>query len=248
MNTGDSAEQVVRLSLEGTEVALRLSGAAAKNIAAAIYTVYKNRDKTKIKGKQKLTSMLRSGKEIKVFTIKEEDLKVFAKVANRYGVVYCAIRGKTENKDGIVDILVRAEDDAKINSIAERFNFSTVNSASIKQELSTEKQFAKVPDDKVKKVDPRDELIDDLMSQPEHKEGKEENPPEAKMEKSPPSEQNSKGIERTSEVNFGTKKEEKSSVKKELIDIKEQLKQKMIFNEHKDPQKKKKRKNKFKGR
>ena len=73
MNTGDSAEQVVRLSLEGTEVALRLSGAAAKNIAAAIYTVYKNRDKTIIKGKQKLTSMLRSGKEIKVFTIKEED-------------------------------------------------------------------------------------------------------------------------------------------------------------------------------
>ena len=65
MNTGDSAEQVVRLSLEGTEVALRLSGAAAKNIAAAIYTVYKNRDKTKTKGKQKLTSMLRSGKEIK---------------------------------------------------------------------------------------------------------------------------------------------------------------------------------------
>ena len=153
MNTGDSAEQVVRLSLEGTEVALRLSGAAAKNIAAAIYTVYKNRDKTKIKGKQKLTSMLRSGKEIKVFTIKEEDLKVFAKEANRYGVVYCAIRGKTENEDGIVDILVRAEDAAKINRIAERFNFSTVNSASIKQELSTEKHFAKVPDDKVKKVD-----------------------------------------------------------------------------------------------
>ena len=45
---------------------------------------------------------------------KEEDLKVFAKEANRYGVVYCAIRGKTENKDGIVDILVRAEDAAKI--------------------------------------------------------------------------------------------------------------------------------------
>ena len=31
-------------------------------------------------------------------------------------------------------------------------------------------------------------------------------------------------------------------------EIKEQLKQKMIFNEHKEPQKKKKRKNKFKGR
>lgn len=32
-NGGDAAEQVVRLSLEGFEVAAKLSGAAAKNIA-----------------------------------------------------------------------------------------------------------------------------------------------------------------------------------------------------------------------
>lgn len=32
-NGGDAAEQVVRLSLEGFEVAARLSGSAAKNIA-----------------------------------------------------------------------------------------------------------------------------------------------------------------------------------------------------------------------
>ena len=60
-NSGDAAEQVVRLSLEGTEVALRLSGSAAKNIAAAIYTVYRNRDKNKIKGRQRLTAMIKSG-------------------------------------------------------------------------------------------------------------------------------------------------------------------------------------------
>ena len=42
-NSGDAAEQVVRLSLEGTEVALKLTGSAAKNIAAAIYAVLKNR-------------------------------------------------------------------------------------------------------------------------------------------------------------------------------------------------------------
>ena len=69
-NSGDAAEQIVRLSLEGTEMALRLSGSAAKNVAAAIYTVLKNKDKNKIKGRQRLTAMLKSGKELKVFTIK----------------------------------------------------------------------------------------------------------------------------------------------------------------------------------
>lgn len=46
-NSGDAAEQVVRMSLEGTEVALKLTGAAAKNIAAALYAVYKTGIRTK---------------------------------------------------------------------------------------------------------------------------------------------------------------------------------------------------------
>ena len=56
-NSGDAAEQIVRMSLEGTEVALKLTGSAAKNIAAALYAVLKNRDKTKSKGHQRLSAM-----------------------------------------------------------------------------------------------------------------------------------------------------------------------------------------------
>ena len=121
MNTsGDAAEQIVRLSLEGTEVALKLTGSAAKNIAAMIYAVLKNRDKNKTKGRQRLTAMLKSGKELKVFTVSEEHLKQFATEAKRYGVVYCALRGKGESADGMVDVMVRAEDASKINRIVER--------------------------------------------------------------------------------------------------------------------------------
>ena len=57
-NSGDAAEQVVRISLEGTEVALKLTGSAAKNIAAMLYAVWKNRDKNKTKGHQRLSAML----------------------------------------------------------------------------------------------------------------------------------------------------------------------------------------------
>lgn len=56
-NSGDAAEQVVRISLEGTEVALKLTGSAAKNIAAMLYAVWKNRDKNKTKGHQRLSAM-----------------------------------------------------------------------------------------------------------------------------------------------------------------------------------------------
>ena len=40
-NSGDAAEQVVRISLEGTEVALKLTGSAAKNIAAMLYALHR---------------------------------------------------------------------------------------------------------------------------------------------------------------------------------------------------------------
>ena len=41
-NSGDAAEQVVRMSLEGAEFALKITGSAAKNLAAALYTVLKD--------------------------------------------------------------------------------------------------------------------------------------------------------------------------------------------------------------
>ena len=40
-NSGDAAEQVVRLSLEGFEVAAKLTGSAAKNIAILLASVLK---------------------------------------------------------------------------------------------------------------------------------------------------------------------------------------------------------------
>ena len=75
-NGGDAAEQVVRLSLEGFEVAAKLSGSAAKEIALLLISVLKQEHKTK--GKARLTNMIKSGKELKVFSIPQKDLKKFA--------------------------------------------------------------------------------------------------------------------------------------------------------------------------
>ena len=86
MNTGgEAAEQIVRMSLEGFEVAAKITGAGAKNIAILLYTILKEAKKTK--GKARLTNMLRSGKELKVFTVKRGDLQKFTQEANRAPVL-----------------------------------------------------------------------------------------------------------------------------------------------------------------
>ena len=103
MNTGgEAAEQIVRMSLEGFEVAAKITGAGAKNIAILLYSILKEEKKTK--GKARLTSMLRSGKELKVFTVKSDDLKKFTQEAKKYGVLYCVLTDR-KNKDHKHDVI-----------------------------------------------------------------------------------------------------------------------------------------------
>lgn len=250
MNTsGDAAEQVVRMSLEGTEVVLKLTGSAAKNLAAAIYAVLKNKDKSKIKGHQRLTSMLKSGKELKVFTVSEEHLKQFAAEAKRYGVVYCALRGSGKSKDGLADVMVRAEDASKINRIVERFKLATVDAASIKSEIEKSKSEKATGEKQTSPAEPEhshpeksdeDKLLDDMLGAPIQKEERSNgNPSVARAEKFPPSEPISGKPNKAVE---GTAKsaDDRPSVRQELREIQAQRRQEETAQPVKEPERSKK--------
>ena len=117
-NSGDAAEQVVRMSLEGAEVALKITGAAAKNLAAALYTVLKDQKKTK--GKARIETMLREKRPLKVYTIKKEDCPEFARQAKGYGILYAPIPVRKE--DDTIDILVFQDDAARAKEKAQPEN------------------------------------------------------------------------------------------------------------------------------
>ena len=239
MNTGgEAAEQIVRMSLEGFEVAAKITGAGAKNIAILLYSILKEEQKTK--GKARLTNMLRSGKELKVFTVKSGDLKKFTQEAKKYGVLYCVLADRG-NKDpnAEVDVIARAEDASKISRIVERFNLASVDAASIVTEAEKSKgeknklidaKTAKdtkdvkdgqpEPDIGVQEKAEKDRLMDALMGKPIKKEENAPNPSLAKTEKSPLSEPTLKQQRKSAEGATMTKAE-KPSVREELRKIKE---------------------------
>ncbi len=243
MNTGgEAAEQIVRMSLEGFEVAAKITGAGAKNIAILLYSILKEEQKTK--GKARLTNMLRSGKELKVFTVKSGDLKKFTQEAKKYGVLYCVLADRG-NKDpnAEVDVIARAEDASKISRIVERFNLASVDAASIVTEAEKSKgeknklidaKTAKdtkdvkdgqpEPDIGVQEKAEKDRLMDALMGKPVQKEENAPNPSLAKTEKSPLSEPTSEQQRKSAEGATMTKSE-KPSVREELRKIKESRKE-----------------------
>ena len=144
MNTGaDAADQIVRMTLNGVEVAAKITGTGAKELAVLLYAVLKDQKKTK--GKTRLTNMLKSGKELRVFAVKDKDLERFCREAKKYGVLYCVLKDKN-SKDGLTDVMVRAEDASKINRIFERFKLSTVDIGQIQQELERASQQHTVTD------------------------------------------------------------------------------------------------------
>ena len=133
-NGGDAAEQIVRLSLEGFEVAAKLTGSAAKNIAILLTSVLKQEvsQSNKTRGKARLTNMIKSGKELKVFSLPQKDLQKFTEQAKKYGVLYCVLRDKnTKSGDVPIDIIARAEDASKIQRIVDRFELGKVDKVSI---------------------------------------------------------------------------------------------------------------------
>ena len=225
--SSESAEQFIKLYLDGAEFALKISGTATKNIIAALYAISKESNKSR--GKIRLTSMLKSDKEQKIFSIKSQDMKVFAKEAKSYGVLYCAlVNKKNKNYDGMIDIMVRAEDAPKVNRIIERYNLSTVDKASIiKSEI--EKEMANkeekdlsenAQDIGVQEKDIDDKMIDDIFSKPIQKEEM-SNPTESQTEKSPPLEHSSTSKIQSDGV---IKSSEKKSVRKDLQKFREEEK------------------------
>lgn len=213
MNTADSAEELVKIYLDGIEMALRITGTGAKNVAVWLIATAKTKEQTR--GKTRLSNLLRTGKPLKIFTISADELKKFSQEAKKYGILYCALADKSNSKiDGMVDIMIKEEDASKMNRIAERFNFKDI--ATIKEEREREKQ-EKLERNKGKSED--EIFIDEIM------------PVSKEQEKQIPSNNTKETEEKSlseisSNINHSNKLEEKPSVLKEIKEITEELKEK----------------------
>ena len=232
--SGEAAEQVVRMSLNGVEVAAKISGKAAERLAVLLYAIL--RDQKKTSGKIRLANMLKSGKELKVFAVRDGDLKKFCEEAKRYGVLYCVLKDNTAN-DGLTDIMVRAEDASKINRIFERFNLATVDMGSVRAEIQKAKEErARTGEDipapeRVRTADDKlDQFLEEVVKDepnPTAEQPQNENPTMARTGKSRQSEPLS-GNRRSPDGVGGPEPEERTarpSVRREMQEIRETQRQ-----------------------
>ena len=244
MNSSEAAETVVKMALEGTEVAIKVIGEESKNLAMLLLALANEKKNTK--GKVKLNNMLKSNEPLKIFSLKKDDLKKFSSVAKEYGVPYTVLANKKDKaNDGVVDLLVKADDSIRVNRIIERFKL--VDIATIKSEIEKDKIDAMEKEALANGVDiikPEEQLVNEIIIDPNNKGEKDKlNPDLAMTEKSPLSEHSSKNKNKT-----GVVSSKKESVKKKLEKIKNELKTKSKEIEKNKNKSRKKSKKKVKGR
>lgn len=222
------------MSLNGVEVAAKISGKAAERLAVLLYAVL--RDQKKTRGKIRLTNMLKSGKELKVFAVRDGELRKFCEEAKKYGVLYCVLKDN-HAADGLTDIMVRAEDAGKINRIFERFGLATVDMASVKTEIQQSRE------DKAKgsgdiPTPERTQTADDKLNQflkavaaehpnPTAEPTENTNPTTARTAKSRPSERSSGSRDSRGGGDGSERGARPSSVREELREIRREQGQKL---------------------
>ena len=216
MNSADTADQMMKMTLEGIEVAaeigLKAGGEAAKSLAVTLYAIIT--DNKKVRGKTNLDNLLKSGKELKVFAIHHKDLEKFCIEAKHYGVLYSVLKEK-DKTDGIVDIMVKAEDASKISRMVDKFDLATIDTKAIRESVLSQKEVKPMSDEEHDKL--LNQLMDDKQNPTKARTSKDGTPfePSSKTSKT---EKKKKTVERRKSIVTM----DKPSVLKELKDIKEQ--------------------------
>lgn len=258
MNTSaDAADQVVRMSLNGAEVALRVTGAGAKQAAILITKAIKSAvtESHKTKGSVRLINLMRSGKKLDVTEVADKDLKDFCTEAKKYGILYTVLKDRDAN-DGKTEIMYKSEDKEKLGRIFKKLGMPTVDMAEVKEEITPDLEGQKPPERTAPEKNDSDKFLEELMKKPNptKEDGRTKNPTQARTAKNDLSEPTSKNKKAMSK---GRSSDEpasggRRSVRKELAEIKDEMesqktdtksrsKQPTVL-EHKAPTKKKKSK------
>ena len=111
---GEAADQMVRMMLSGGEVAVRLTGSAAKNLLAISLALAKSHKK--VSGRMRMGKMLQQTRDLRTFPMTQEEYSTFKKGAWEKKLLYAAIKN-TRTPNGMVDVVMPPSEVERANLV-----------------------------------------------------------------------------------------------------------------------------------
>ena len=131
---GEAADQLVRMMLSGTEVAVRLGGSALKNMLALTMALAKNNKA--LYGKVSLGKMLRETRNLRQFPMTPEQYKEFSRLARKQKILFSAISDK-DDKGKLIDVILPETELDRANMLFERITYNASKPEAAQQEAGT---------------------------------------------------------------------------------------------------------------
>ena len=128
-NSGDAAETVIRVMLTGTEITLRLTASAAKNLLALSVALAKQHKQ--ISGKTRMKKILKDTRDIRVFPMTRAQYRAFQKKAKPFRLLYASIRDR--DGGGQIDLVLPATELDRANLVFEKMLYRQEDKASGKE-------------------------------------------------------------------------------------------------------------------
>lgn len=135
-NSGDAAETVVRVMLTGTEITLRLTASAAKNLLALSVALAKQHKQ--ISGKTRMKKILKDTRDIRVFPMTRAQYREFQKKAKPFRLLYASIRDR--DGGGQIDLVLPATELDRANLVFEKMLYRQEDKSSGKETVEKPKE------------------------------------------------------------------------------------------------------------
>ena len=135
-NSGDAAETVVRVMLTGTEITLRLTASAAKNLLALSVALAKQHKQ--ISGKTRMKKILKDTRDIRVFPMTRAQYREFQKKAKPFRLLYASIRDR--DGGGQIDLVLPATELDRANLVFEKMLYRQEDKSSGKGTVEKPKE------------------------------------------------------------------------------------------------------------
>lgn len=200
---GDAADEMVRMMLNGTEVVIRLTGSAAKNLAALLVAWSKN--EKKVYGKTTMMKLLKSGEPLQVLSMTKEQYSKFKGMAKKK-VLYAPFLNKKRG-DNKLDVVISEKSLPMVNHILKKIEYGEVAKTQPEVEETKKKDTPSRQNSNAAEV--KSEAQQDIRSKEKPTQQPQKDSVKVKLE------QNRRQLQRKNQPNKTKQKNKKRSSKRE---------------------------------
>ena len=113
------AVQIIRVTYDGIEIAMKVTSGATRAMQKALDLIVGMLAYEKTMGKTTLKGLFAKGGDIQVLSFADEDLRKFKKMAKKYGILY-SVMPDADRKDGLTEVMFHSEAAPRVRMMSQK--------------------------------------------------------------------------------------------------------------------------------